>query len=364
MTDTAAHTSRDEGGPDTNGLDTNGPDTNRLDSSGDDVTQPARLWRTGTATGVGSLPGEDVGEAARMVLDELSIPYLPELPGRGWHADLAGRGAVFLADLHVDVQPTGWRITPRASRQGRTAKDLLRRDLDAFQEAVGDTAPAVLKVQATGPWTLAAMLELHRGAKLLSDYGAVIDLAASLAEGLRLHVDDVRRRFPGTTVALQLDEPMLPGVLQARIPTASGFGTLRAPDPQVARERLRTVLAALEHREHTVIHCCAPRPPVSLLAEAGAISVDLAMLDGRDDDALGVALEQGTGLLLGVLPTSGPLLTVADVVRNVGRLRDRVGFTDVTMTPACGLAGSSWAHAKATTKRCVDAAAAVAEEEQ
>ena len=92
------------------------------------------LWRAGTATGVGSLPGEDPLEAARLVLGELPIPYLPELPGRGWHADLAGRGAALLADLHVDVQPTGWRITPRPSRDGRRAKDLLARDLDALED--------------------------------------------------------------------------------------------------------------------------------------------------------------------------------------------------------------------------------------
>ncbi|MGZ6827967.1 MAG: methionine synthase, partial [Mycobacteriales bacterium] len=222
----------------------------------------AGLWRSGTATGVGSLPGEDLAEAARWVLDTLAVPYLPELPGRGAEADLAGRSAALLADLHVDVQPTGWRVVPRPSRSGRRAVDLLRRDLDALQDAAGDTHPPVLKLSCAGPWTLATLLELHRGPKVLSDHGAVADLAASLAEGLALHLADVQRRFPSTTLVLQLDEPSLPAVLAARVPTASGFGTLRAPDPQTARERLRTVLAAAEH---TVVHCCAPRPPVDLM---------------------------------------------------------------------------------------------------
>lgn len=326
------------------------------------MTSRPDIWRAGTATGVGSLPGEDSLEAARLVLGELPIPYLPELPARGWNADLAGRTAALLADLYVDVQPSGWRITPRPSRDGQRAKDLLARDLDAFEEAALDSPPDVLKVQAAGPWTLASVLELHRGAKLLSDHGAVLDLAASLAEGLALHLADVQRRFPDTTLVLQLDEPALPGVLQAHIPTASGFGTLRAPDPQQARERLRTVLTVAEH---TVIHCCAPRPPIDLMAEASAISVDVTMLDPRDDDALGVALEQGTGLLLGILPaTDAPLPTVGDVVKTVGRLRDRVGMTDVTLTPACGLAGATKDYARAATKRCVEAAAAVEEEQQ
>ncbi len=324
------------------------------------VAPDGLLWRAGTATGIGSLPGEDPSEAARLVLGELPVPYLPELPGRGWHADLAGRSAALLADLYVDVQPTGWRITPRPSRDGRRAKDLLARDLDALEEAALDQAPGVLKVQAAGPWTLASVLELNRGAKLLSDHGAVLDLAASLAEGLRLHLADVQRRFPDTTLVLQLDEPALPGVLLARIPTASGFGTLRAPDRQTARDRLRTVLAVAEH---TVVHCCAPRPPLELMAEAGAISVDASLLDPRDDDVLGAALERGTGLLLGVVPaTDGPLPSVGEVMRSVGLLRDRVGMTHVTLTPACGLAGATQHYARAATARCVEAAAAVQED--
>lgn len=313
-------------------------------------------WRTGTATGVGSLPGTDMDEALHLVLDQLPLPYLPELPGRGWHADLAGRGAALLADLFVDVQPTGWRITPRSSRDGQRAKDLLKRDLDALEQACLTSAPEVLKLQATGVWTLASILELHRGSKLLSDQGAVLDLAASLAEGLAQHLADVQRRLPTTTLVLQLDEPSLPAVLNAQIRTASGFATLRAPDVQVVRERLRTVLKAADL---TVIHCCAPHPPIALMAEATAISVDAAMLDRTDDEALGVALENGIGLLLGVVPTSGPLRSVKQVLETVGRLQDRVGMTDVTLTPACGLAGSTWDEAKAIQGRCVEAAEAV-----
>ena len=317
------------------------------------------LWRSGTATGVGSLPGEDPLEAARLVLGELSIPHLPELPGRGWHADLAGRGAALLADLYVDVQPTGWRIVPRPSRDGRRAKDLLARDVDALEHAAQDGAPEVLKLQATGPWTLASLVELHRGDKVLADYGAVIDLAQSLAEGLMQHVADVQRRFPTTTVVLQLDEPSLPAVLAAHIRTASGFGNLRAPGPQIARERLRTVLAATEH---TVVHCCAASPPLDLMAEAEAISIDATL--PLDLDVLGELLEKGTQVLLGVVPgTDGPLPTVKHIVETVGRLRDRLGMTDVTLTPTCGLAGGSVAYARAALKRCTEAATAVEEQQ-
>jgi methionine synthase II (cobalamin-independent) len=318
------------------------------------------IWRTGLATGVGSLPGEDPLEAARLVLGELPVPHLPELPDRQWYGDLAGRGAALLADLWVDLQPTGWRLVPRPSRFGQRARDLVARDLDAFEQAAEGDAPEVLKLQATGIWTLASLLELNRGDKALSDHGAVTDLAASLAEGVRQHVADVQRRFPTTRLVVQYDEPSLPAVLAARIPTASGFGTLRAPDAQRAREVLRTVLSA---HEETVVHCCAARPPVALLVEAGAkaLSLDLAMLDPRDDDALGTVLEQGTGLLLGVVPTTTAVPDVRTGVQAVGRLRDRVGVQDVTITPACGLAGTTQEHTRLVLKRVREVAAALEE---
>jgi hypothetical protein len=313
------------------------------------------LWTTGTATGIGSLPGNDPVEASRFVLGELPIPHLPELPGRGWHADIAGRGAAMLADLHVDLQPTGWRIVPRSSRDGRRCRDLLARDIDALEQAGLGSPPAVVKLQATGIWTLCSLLELHRGNKVLSDHSAVRDLTDSLAEGIALHVADVQRRFPNAVIAVQLDEPSLPAVLNGWIPTASGFGTFRSPSPQLARERLGTVLAAAEN---TVIHCCAGDPPLGLMAEAGAISIDASL--PIDTDVLGELLERGTGLLLGVVPTSGPIPSVGDIVKQVHQLKDRSGLDEVTLTPACGLAGSSDAHAR--LGRCVEAAKALEED--
>lgn len=319
-------------------------------------------WSRVLATGIGSLPGTDPDEAARVVVGLLpDLPFLPELPARGAAGDLAGRGTAFLAGLHVDVQPSGWRVTPRPSRDGRRAQDLLSYDLDAIEQACQDAPPGLLKVQATGPWTLASLLELHRGAKVLSDHGAVADLADSLAEGLRDHLADLQRRLPDTTLLLQVDEPSLPAVLSARIRTASGFATFRAPQPQVVRDRLATVLDAAEH---TVVHCCAPDAPVSLLVEAGAgsLSLDASLLTPAGDDALGQALEEGHGILLGCVPSlDAELPAVRQVVEMIGRLRDRVGLrtSSLVVTPTCGLAGASPAHARAALERCVEVAQAL-----
>ena len=329
------------------------------------------------------MPGTDPAEAVRVVLGELpDLPFLPELPGRGPHGDLVGRTAAVLADLPVDLQPTGWRLVSHQGRDGRRARDLLRRDLDALEEASQGQVPAALKVQAAGPWTLAAMLELQRGERALADHGAVDDLAGSLAEGLRRHLADIATRLPGTRLVLQLDEPALPAVLRAGVPTASGFGRLRAPTPQRVREVLASVLAVADE---TVVHCCGEHPPVELMvtAGAGAVSLDATLLTPQEDEAIGVAVEQGRGLLLGVVPAvpagatptgrrppaAGPGgLDLAALTGPVRVLWRRLGFDHdrlpgtVVITPTCGLAGATPAHARAALTACTEIARRLGEE--
>ena len=194
-------------------------------------------WPAGAATGIGSLPGTDIDEALRVVLGELpDLPHLPELPARGAGADMIGRGATFLAELPVEIQPSGWRLTAHPGRDLRRALDFLARDLDALEAAAEGYAGA-LKVQVVGPWTLAASLELPNGHRVVSDHGATRDLAASLAEGLRTHLADLARRAPDATIVVQLDEPSIPAVLTAAVPTPSGFGTVRSVEASVVERR-------------------------------------------------------------------------------------------------------------------------------
>lgn len=314
------------------------------------------------ATGIGSLPGTDPVEAVKLVLGTLpDLPFLPELPARGQHADLAGRSAALLADLPVDLQPAGWRLISGRSRDGARAKDLLSYDLEALEEAAD--GPPALKVQCAGPWTLAALLELPRGDRVLADPGAVDDLAQSLAEGLARHLADLAARLPGTRLVLQLDEPSLPSVLAGDIPTASGFGRLRAPTTERATAILATVLQQPGAGD-TVVHCCAPRVPVELLrkAGAGAVSLDATLLTPRDDDALGEAVEGGTGLLLGVVPSTDAALdlrtgtaAVEQVWRRLGQSPEALPAT-VVVTPTCGMAGATPGHAR----RALEASAEIA----
>ncbi|MEV6975149.1 methionine synthase [Kitasatospora sp. NPDC093806] len=313
----------------------------------------------GAATGVGSLPGTDAREAAKTATGALEhLPFLPELPARGPGADMIGRSAGLLVELFAQTEPSGWRFTDRPGRDTRRAHSWLGEDLDALEEFTQDYRGA-LKVQAVGPWTLAASIELKYGEKALADRGACRDIAGSLTEGLRRHLADVRRRVPGAEVVLQLDEPSLPAVLAGEVKTASGFQRLRAVDRQVAEEVLRDVVGGLD--APVVVHCCAPRVPLPLLRRAGVagVSLDFSLLTEREDEDLGEAVEAGTMILAGVVPStdqapvqSRAVSDPAGSVQGVRTLWRRLGFAPellgrrVLVTPTCGLAGASPAYAR------------------
>src|SRR3954462_3717664 len=118
---------------------------------------------TGVATGVGSMPGEDIDAALGTVADALpDLPHLPELPARGAGSDMVGRTAAQLVDLHVDLQPAGWPLLSRAGLDEARARARLDRDLDALVPTLPGY-DGTFKVQLTGPWSLAGTLELNRG---------------------------------------------------------------------------------------------------------------------------------------------------------------------------------------------------------
>lgn len=333
----------------------------------DEPAAPLPRWPDGAATAVGSMPGTDPREASAVVAGELPvIPALPELPERGVGADMIGRTAALLVDIAVEVRPSGYRVTGRPGHDHRRAVDLLRADLDGFDEACERGRPPWVKVQAAGPWTLVASVELRTGHTVLTDRGAVREFAASLAEGLRMHVAEVAART-GATVLLQLDEPSLPAVMGGRVPTPSGYGSVRAVSESAARDVLREVIAAVG--VPVVLHCCADRPPLGVLGDVGAaaIGVDatLRSVAGRTAspaalDALGEVWDAGTPLLLGIVPNRDPggRPTSRALATPAFDLADRLGFDRVRLaqlavpTPTCGLAGADPAWARRALELC------------
>jgi methionine synthase II (cobalamin-independent) len=314
------------------------------------------------------MPGTDPVEAARMVTGELPhLPFLPELPARGVGADMIGRTAAILIDLPVEVVPSGYRVTAHAGMDTRRATDLLRWDVDAIEQACAVAKPPLIKIQAAGPWTLAAGIELARGHRVLTDPGALREFGESLAEGLARHVLDVAART-GTPVAVQLDEPTLPDVLAGRLPTPSGYGTVPAVREPEARALLSTVIdvARSASGQPVIVHSCASRPPIALLRQAGAdaISFDTSVLalDADKWDDLGEAWDTGATVFLGLVPAVDPgrPVDLHELAKPALRLADRLGFARSILadravpTPRCGLAGASTTWAKRALTLCAD----------
>lgn len=322
------------------------------------------MTRSLPSTGIGSHPGTDPREATHVVMGELDLPHLVELPARGPHADLVGRAVALLVDLPVDLQPNGFRLVDRPGGDLRRCRDLLGQDLDALEEVAADRAPLQLKVQVAGPLTLAALLDRPRGDRVLADSGARRDLAASLAEGAAAHVREVARRT-GAEVVLQVDEPALPAVLAGAVPTASGFGRLRAVEEPEAVDALRGVLSA---GSRSVVHCCAGNPPVGVVRRAGASGISVAADALPSHDELAAAVEAGIEVWLGLVPTTGGVLPeVTEMMSPVHALL-RTGLEGarlreaLVVTPTCGLAGTSPHGARAAMAAATAVARAVAEE--
>ena len=151
------------------------------------------------------------------------------------------------------------------------------------------------------------------------------EFAASLVEGLRVHLAEVAART-GAAVLLQLDEPSLPAVLGGRLPTASGYGTVPAVAAPAVQELLRDLIAALD--VPVVLHCCAAgrrcgcwpasAPPRSgidaTLPEVAGETAQPALLD-----ALGEVWDAGTPLLLGLVPAVTPGRRAPDRTRAARR---------------------------------------------
>jgi 5-methyltetrahydropteroyltriglutamate--homocysteine methyltransferase len=312
-----------------------------------------------TASGTGSWPGSAARQAAEVVVGELgaALAHLVELPARGVGADIVGRAGALLIDVAIDTVPRGYRVAARPGAVTRRAASLLDEDIDALEEAWetaglrGSGRP--VKVQAPGPITLAAELELANGHRAITDLRAVHDIAASLAEGVAAHRASVSRRLD-TPVVVQFDEPSLPAAVAGRLTGVTALSPVAPIDETLATTML-DICAAAAGAEVSV-HCCGTTLPWKALQRSniGAVSVDVGTLEAADLDAIAEFVESGRAIVLGVVSSSTPprLPAVEEVAAAVVAVTDRLGFTRsalrdrIGITPACGLAAATpqWAR--------------------
>jgi methionine synthase II (cobalamin-independent) len=310
------------------------------------------------ATGIGSWPGESAREAAEIVIGELhTLPHLVELPSRGVGADLIGRTGALLVDIGFDTVARAYRIAPGRSSVLRRAVSMLNEDLDALEEAWERAglpgSGRTVKIQAAGPITLAAQMELANGHRAITDRGALRDLSESLAEGLSLHRAEVARRL-GAEVVVQLDEPLLPAAMLGRLTGVTSFSPVNPIEEQVAATLLDECIAAVGGE--VALHSCAADLPWKLLqrSQLQAIAVDVSTLQAADLDGVGEFVESGRTVLLGVVPGTAQQQQwkPQQVAAAAAKVTDRLGFPRTVLrerigiTPACGLSGATqeWAR--------------------
>jgi methionine synthase II (cobalamin-independent) len=328
-----------------------------------------------TASGTGSWPGAAARPAAEVVVGELAgaLAHLVELPARGVGADLLGRAGALLVDVAIDTVPRGYRIVARPGAVTRRAVSLLDEDMDALEEAWETAglrgAGRVVKVQAPGPITLAAGLELANGHRAITDSGAVRDLAASLAEGVAAHRAALARRLD-TPVVVQFDEPSLPAALGGELAGVTSLSPVAALDEAVAQGLLDECVTTVG--ADVLVHSCAPQLPWDLLQRSviGAVSVDAGTLRAADLDGIAGFVESGRTVMLGVVETSAPRRrpSAEEVAAAVVAVTDRLPFERsalrerIGVTPACGLAGATPEWARAAIGLARKAAEAFAED--
>jgi len=301
------------------------------------------------------------------------MAHLVELPARGVGADIIGRAGALLIDVAIDTVPRGYRVAARPGAVMRRAASLLGEDIDALEEAWeiaglrGSGRP--VKVQAPGPITLAAELELANGHRAITDLGAVHDIAASLAEGVAAHRASVSRRLD-TPVVVQFDEPLLPAAVAGRLIGVTSLSAVAPIDETLATTML-DICAAAAGAEVSV-HSCASALPWKILQRSNisAVSVDTRTLEAADLDAIAEFVESGRAVVLGVVPSSTPARSpaVEEVAVAVVAITDRLGFgrsalrDRVGVTPACGLAGATPQWARGAIELARRAAEAFAED--
>lgn len=327
-----------------------------------------------TATGVGSWPGTSPRHAAEVVCGELhKLPHLVELPARGIGADLIGRAGALLVDIGIDTVPRGYRIAAGRSAVVRRAASVLAEDIDALEEAWEKAglrgAGRTVKIQAPGPITLAAQLELPGGHRAITDSGALRDLAASLADGVAAHRGEVARRLDASVV-VQFDEPSLPAAIAGRLTGVTSLSAVHPVDEPVAVGLFDDCVAAVG--AEVAVHSCAPKLPWELLQRSAihAVSVDVSTLTAADLDGVGEFVESGRTVLLGAVPSSAPTArpSPAEIARSVASVTDRLGFARsvlrerIGVTPECGLAGATPEWARAAVELTQQAADAFADD--
>ncbi len=283
--------------------------------------------------GPGLWPGEDILPAQLEIFEDLSqaptgvtaAPFLAELPQRAAWATRIGRTLAVLEEVPYELGPHGWKLADRGGRDRERAQSLLTQDLEAFAIA-GAGFDGPITIDLTGPWTLAAQLYLARGDRALTDFGAVGDLALSLAQGTSGLVAKLHSQLPGAHITIHLHEHLLGQIAAGVLPTFSGYSRIPAVPGPTLVQHLKPVVETIKSSSARVAvnvgDAWVGIAPV-VHSEADALVMDFGRSDSWNErgwELIARVVERGTHLWLGlpapqVSQCSGPnLKSLADTL--------------------------------------------------
>ncbi|WP_129657885.1 uroporphyrinogen decarboxylase/cobalamine-independent methonine synthase family protein [Rothia uropygialis] len=259
------------------------------------------------ASSRGRVSGTEFYESLVGVRGELGAPHLsplPELPERGFAATRTARTIASLEELYADGQPFGWRLGARPSKESRAAASRLHSDINILADVVGSAGRGHrghTVVTLTGPVSLAAELKLWNGEAVLSDHGARRELADSLCEGLGSLTQALRTAVDGEEVTIRWCEPDLGRALAGRIPTSSGYRTLRSIPRAEARNALAELAeAAHRHGVGSVIDVGGPVPDMEFGQFFDAVAARPHGRGAEEWERIAGAVDRGQSVWLGV----------------------------------------------------------------
>jgi methionine synthase II (cobalamin-independent) len=322
------------------------------------------------ATGVGSVPFEDVEKTCSDILEYLPlIPFWPQFVKRTYLEDMKIQYSEGLPFLEIVEKKRSLVVSQTKNVESELAtfyEHFMTQDIDYFaiskSYAIGFFSlldlidrsgfhGAYVKGQSTGPITFAAGITDTNGNSVLHNTEILEAVVRGIAIKALWQVREIEKA--GNKTIIFLDEPYL-----------SGFGSAFTPiGRREVIENLRTVIDYLRENSETLIgiHCCG-NTDWSMIIEAGPDIVNFDASEYMDyfllypDDI--VRFLKGGGIIAwGIIPTAN--LTGEETVEGLFSRLQR-GLEHINewgidapliaersiLTPACGMGTMMPEHAK------------------
>ena len=273
------------------------------------------------------MPGDDTaaferGGAASCSRSCPTCRTCPSCPAAAPTPTMTGRALAVVAGLGADLQPAGWRLTDGSAASTTGGRGRCSRRTSTWSRSRPRATPARSRSRSPGRgrWRPPSSGPAATGCSPTTAPAASSRSRSPRGCAATSPTSGAGSRTPSSWC--RSTSRRSPAVLAGRVPTASGFHRHRTVHPPDASAALELGVAAVrEAGAVPVVHCCASDVPVGLLTGAGAagVSVDLDVLPAAAYDDLAGLLEQGGPVLLGVVPSTAP------VVAAVGRRGDRAG---------------------------------------